>query len=96
MTVTILEEVLRDVRAELASAKRKFPTWPDDIIHASAIVAEEAGELVKECNEWVYEPGKTNLEAVEKEARQVAASALRFLISSRTCHGEPSTQHSQE
>ena len=70
---------VREVLDELARACVKFPWWPTDPIHAAAIVAEEAGELVKDALQMVYEPDKPH--NIAKEAIQTAAMALRFLLS---------------
>lgn len=67
------------VQAELAAAKAKFPTWPVDPFHALAILGEEFGELTKAVVETTYEPGKSDLADVRKEAIQTAAMALRFV-----------------
>lgn len=63
---------------ELARAETKFPTWPCDIVHAAAVVAEEAGELVQAALQLTYE--HSTLDAVKKEAIQTGAMALRFLL----------------
>ena len=63
---------------ELDRAEQKFPQWPEDIIHRSAIVQEEAGELTRAALRSVYEHGaKSDL---YKEAKQVAAMGLRFVL----------------
>lgn len=62
---------------ELKQAKEKHPNWPDDIIHAAAIVAEESGELTKAALQWTYEQG--DIQDAEKEAIQVIVTAIRFL-----------------
>lgn len=62
---------------ELRKAREKFPEWPDDIIHQSAIINEEAGELTQACLEEVYE-GRDPFGKF-KEAKQVGAATLRFL-----------------
>lgn len=62
---------------ELKRAKSKHPIWPKDIIHASAVLSEESGELTKSCLQYVYEEGK--LTDVDSEAIQVGAMAIRFL-----------------
>jgi NTP pyrophosphatase (non-canonical NTP hydrolase) len=67
------------VSAELAAAKAKFPTWPADPFHALAILGEEFGELTKAVTEATYEPWKSDLADVRREAIQTAAMAIRFL-----------------
>ena len=62
---------------EYKKATQKHPEWPSDIIHASAIVAEESGELTRASLQVTYEKGK--LLAVEEEAVQVIVTAIRFL-----------------
>ena len=69
------------VMGELEQATIKFPTWPTDPLHAIGILQEEVGELTKEVVQLTYEPHKSSLEAVRREAVQTAAMALRFLIS---------------
>ena len=72
-------EAVKDVVTELERATRKFPTWPDDPLHALAVLGEEFGELTKEVVQLTYEPEKTTPEALRKEAIQTAAMALRFV-----------------
>lgn len=62
---------------ELERAENKFPSWPDDLIHAAAIVGEESGELIRAALQYRYEGGV--VEEAEKEAVQVGAMAVRFL-----------------
>lgn len=76
-----LDCVMQSVRDELGRAVSKFPTWPDDPLHALAVVQEEIGELQKDVLQLMYEPHKTSRENVRKEAIQTAAMALRFLVS---------------
>ena len=64
--------------AELKKAEDKFPGWPDDPVHGAAILAEEAGELVKASLDFYY--GRYDeIDLMEKEAAQVGAMAIRFL-----------------
>jgi NTP pyrophosphatase (non-canonical NTP hydrolase) len=64
--------------AELKKAENKFPGWPDDPVHGAAILAEEAGELVKASLDFYY--GRYDeIDLMEKEAAQVGAMAIRFL-----------------
>lgn len=69
------------VRAEIANALAKFPTWPTDALHAVAIVNEEVGELNKALLQRAYEPHKSSAADVRAEAIQVVTVALRFLAS---------------
>src|SRR3546814_15393267 len=63
---------------ELNSAKEKHPSWPKDFVHRSAIVSEEAGELVRASLRFAYEKGRYY--DMHKEALQTGAMVLRFLI----------------
>jgi NTP pyrophosphatase (non-canonical NTP hydrolase) len=79
-----LEWAIKLVTDELRRAEAKFPLWPKDYIHAAAIVAEEAGELVRAALKGTYENG--GRAAMSEEAVQTAAMALRFLC--HLAHGE--------
>lgn len=70
-------EILDQVLKELQQAESKHPNWPDDQIHAAAIVAEESGELVRAALNFRYEDGSK--EEMKMEAIQTAAMAIRFL-----------------
>ncbi len=70
-------DVIQKVLAELHHAEFLHPNWPDDTIHAAAIVAEESGELVRAALQHTYEEGSAA--ALESEAIQTAAMAIRFL-----------------
>ena len=62
---------------EMAGAKEQHPDWPDDQVHAAAIVAEEAGELVRASLNARYH-GQRQQHCTD-EAMQTAATALRFM-----------------
>ena len=76
-------EILINIGFELESAKSRYPWWPTDVIHAGAIVAEEAGELTQATLDHVYahlnHNGKDTVARMRKEAIQTAAMAIRFL-----------------
>lgn len=72
-------DVITEIFAELRRAEKKFPGWPDDIIHGSAIVVEESGELVRACLDYYYHRTKGKEEII-KEAIQTAAMAIRLLL----------------
>ena len=88
--------ILAEISAEVERATKKFPTWPTDPIHANAVVQEEAGELTKEVLQLTYEPHKSSKEAVRTEAVQLAAMAIRFMMSLDRYAYEPRPQHSQQ
>lgn len=87
--------VFAEIAAEVERATAKFPTWPTDALHAVGVVAEEMGELQKEVMQLTYEPHKSTPETVRKEAVQLAAMSLRFLMSLDRYAYEPRPQHSQ-
>ena len=66
------------IEAELRKAREKHPSWPQDNIHAAAVVAEEAGELVRSSLQVHYEKGQ--FFKMHNEAIQTGAMALRFLV----------------
>jgi len=88
--------VFAEIAAEVERATSKFPTWPTDALHAVGVVAEEMGELQKEVIQLTYEPHKSTQETVRKEAVQLAAMSIRFLMSLDRYAYEPCPQHSQQ
>jgi hypothetical protein len=90
-----LTSVIAEVTAEVERATLKFPTWPTDGLHATGVVAEEMGELQKEVMQLTYEPHKSTPETVRKEALQLAAMSLRFLMSLDRYEYKPGPQHPQ-
>ena len=68
----------RLIENELESARKKFPDFPRDPIHAAAVVAEESGELVRASLRVTYEQAGYN--EMKLEAIQTAAMAIRFLL----------------
>lgn len=72
------QEAVHAILRELAWAETKHPSWPSDMIHAAAIVGEEAGELTQAALQYVYEHGY--VESMRKEAIQTGAMAIRFLM----------------
>jgi hypothetical protein len=87
---------------EIQRAEAKFPTWPDDPLHAVAIIGEEFGELQKAVLERAYESSSSEPEKrvlkceILDEAVQVAAMALRFIMSMDKYSWAPSNKHSQK
>lgn len=73
----MLRKIGIQIEAEHRRAKELHPDWPEDVIHAAEIVAEEAGELVRAALQFVYEGG--DVDALECAAVQTGAMAVRFL-----------------
>ena len=74
-----MDRAIKMTMEALRAAEAKFPGWPEDPIHGAAIVAEEAGELVRASLDFYY--GRHDgTDDMEKEAAQTAAVAIRFLL----------------
>lgn len=71
------ENYIDAIQSELKKAQEKHPAWPTDIIHAVAIMQEEAGEAIRAAIQYEYEDGE--LAEVQKELIQTAAMCLRCL-----------------
>lgn len=86
----ILDEILKELRR----AKKKHPSWPVHIVARAAVVAEEAGELVRAALNFKYEAKgrfeqKEWAKEMEKEAIHTAATAIRFIEALRKEREEP-------
>lgn len=79
--------------AALERATTKHPMWPSDPLHAAAIIAEELGELQQAVLQASYEGASQD--RVREEALDLAASALRFLLSLDHYQFAPAAQHEQ-
>jgi len=74
------QSIIDTVFDELWRASEAFPDWPEDYVHAAAIVSEEAGELLQAANNLVHEQKPSSVRDMKKEAIQTAAMAVRFII----------------
>lgn len=76
------DEAIRTIERELDVALEKWPAWPADPVHAAAVIAEEAGELMQACLDITYAPAPFYFQRayIEKEAAQVGAMAIRMLM----------------
>lgn len=67
---------------ELDGATKKHPEWLTERggshVDGAAVVAEEAGELVRAALNYTYEGGRYY--SMHEEAIQTAATCLRFLL----------------
>ena len=72
-------EFMAAVRREYRHAKKLHPNWPRDIVHAAAIVNEEAGELIRAAVQNYYGDEATQPEVIT-EAVQTAAMAMRLAV----------------
>lgn len=75
--MTKQDEIVKAILAEVYRAETIHPHWPKDPIHASAIVCEESGELIRASLQLEYEGG--NIDELRKEAIQTAATCVRLL-----------------
>ncbi len=90
-----MEEIIEEIKREMTRAVTKFPTWPTDPVHASAVVTEESGELAQSVLEHIYEPHKSSRDDVRAEAIQTATMAIRFLLSMDKYEFKKSEEHTQ-
>ena len=74
-----LDDIEGLVLTELRAAEKKHPGWPTDMVHAAAILVEEAGELIKEALDHSFGVDGAKERAV-KEAAQTAAMGFQFLL----------------
>jgi len=65
------------ISEEVIRAESIHPDWPNDPIHAAAIMMEEAGEVVKAVNDAVEKGSDTD--DCKMEAIHTAAMCIRFL-----------------
>jgi hypothetical protein len=72
------EKAIEMIIAELRRAEIIHPFWPTDIIHQAATLGEEAGEVLQEANNYVYEGGSKD--QVVKECIHTGAMAIRMLV----------------
>ena len=72
-----MNDIIESILCELSLAEDGHPSWPKDIIHQVAIMAEESGEAVRAALNYVYEKG--SLEDYKMELIHTAAMCVRCL-----------------
>lgn len=72
------ETAIDSIFDELAAAEKKHPEWPEDKIHAVAIMIEEAGESMQAAIDYTYTNG--DIEHLKKELAQTGAMCIRALM----------------
>lgn len=75
----LLKDIIAEILLEYNHARKKHPSYPDDIIHQIAIITEESGEAMQAALQLVYENDSSS-DKVYKEVIQIAALCIRFLI----------------
>lgn len=73
----ILDVIIDQIVEEMNTAATQHPVWPTDPVKRAAIVAEEAGEVIREANH--IEEGHGDLALLKKELIQTAGTCLRML-----------------
>ena len=71
-------DVIDLIFSELKAAEEKHPSWPEDPVHAAAIVAEEAGEAVRAALDMHYHGGDST--SLRTELAHTGAMAIRALL----------------
>lgn len=70
--------IAESVFAEVQSAEKKHPEFPDDLVYKAALLSEEAGEAVREAN-FVCMEKKKSVEDFKEEVTQAACVCFRIL-----------------
>lgn len=73
MTTEIMKQILQEVER----AQKKYPEWPADVVHAIAVMVEEAGEALRAANNCKWHNG--DIEALRTELVQTGAMVIRAL-----------------
>lgn len=78
------EKLIQLIETELAKAREKHPDWPNDQIHATGIVCEESGELMRAAmrfeDDTPYPDGsQASLEDICKECVHTIVTAIRCI-----------------
>lgn len=77
--------ILKEILAEMRSAKKKNPHWYQHPSSQAGMVTKEAGELMKTCMQWKYErpvtpeAQKELFDNMRRAALATCAQAIRFL-----------------
>lgn len=72
-----IETALVLILTELSRAEQLHPVWPNSLIHAGMVVAEECGEMVQAILNNHEKKGSK--QAIIAETAQTAAMAIRLL-----------------
>jgi len=86
----LTDQVIADIFKEIAAEKEMHGPLPDDLIHCTAIIAEEAGEACRAAIQLKYEA--KNFHSLRKkcgknlydEACQTAAMAISLMLKLKT------------
>ncbi len=74
------------VLTAMKEARLKHPVFPSDIVKMTAIMAEEAGEALREAN--TIDEGKGNIEDLKTELYQTIGVCFRTLDRLRNYYGK--------
>lgn len=75
-----IQQIQSEVNEELARARRLYPTWPADIIHAVSLMTEESGEAQQSANGAFWGHKGATLGDVRKEVIETMAMCWRILL----------------
>lgn len=75
---------INDMLEELGAAEQVHPHWPEEVIHAGAILTEEAGECLRDCVTYDETGIPDLITSMRQEAVQTGAMAIRFIKNLKT------------
>lgn len=71
--------IFHKLAEETVRSEKIYPIWPEDIIHAVAIISEGAGELIKSANDYRWHGGSKGKDKLIKDATELGAVVVRLL-----------------
>lgn len=73
-------QIINEALNELQRARKRYPDWPIDVVHATVVMCEEAGECLKSANEVRWSHKSATLADLREEVIQTIAMCLRLIV----------------
>ena len=73
-------QIVNEALNELQRARKRYPDWPIDVVHATVVMVEEATEALKSANEIKWNHKTTTMADLREEVIQTIAMCLRLIV----------------
>ncbi len=73
-------QIISEAIAELNRARKRYPEWPTDLVHATVVMVEESTEALKSANEIRWNHKQTTMADLRDEVIQTIAMCLRLIV----------------